>query len=113
MTEFLTSIDADGTAVVRVVGEVDLAAAESLKLSVRHAMAESTAVVVDLSHVTFMDSSGLGVLIHLAQQAVRGGTSLTLTGVTPSTYRLLKITGLTAVFDIREGNPESNGTSSP
>lgn len=101
MAEFVQSGTADGATVLHVVGEVDLAVIEDLKTAVRSCLAGSTAVAVDLSELEFIDSSGLGALVQLLKEATRDGAALTLTGVRPSTHRLLEVTGLTSVFDFR------------
>ena len=54
---------ADGTFVVAVVGELDLYTAPDLELAILLNGGESERVVVDLSKCTFIDSSGLGILV--------------------------------------------------
>ncbi len=111
MAQFLQSTLADGSIVVRAVGEVDLAVIEDLQATVRPCISACDAVVVDLSGVEFIDSSGLGALVQLMKEAKREGTSFTLTGVSAPTYRLFELTGLAAVFDIRTGSQDATGAA--
>ncbi|MDZ5620062.1 STAS domain-containing protein [Nocardioides bizhenqiangii] len=112
MAQFSQDTSVDGSTVVRAVGEVDLSTAQDLAAAVRPCLADGESVVLDLSGVEFIDSSGLGTLVQLLKEAARNGASLTLGGVTASTYRLLEVTGLAAVFDVRLANKGSDGVAS-
>jgi anti-anti-sigma factor len=57
-------------------------------------------VTVDLSALTFMDSSGLAVFDRALKRAARFGTTLTVRGVQPSQRRLFDIVGLTGPLKI-------------
>ena len=104
VAQFLQDTIADGSMVVRVVGEVDVAVLEDLRAAVRPCLSACDVVAVDLSGVEFIDSSGLGALVQLMKEAGRQDVAFTLTGVRPPTYRLLELTGLTSIFDIRSGS---------
>jgi anti-sigma B factor antagonist len=51
-------------------------------------------VIVDVSDVSFMDSSGLRVLIDAATRAREGGGDLIVAHPTPGIARLIEISGL-------------------
>jgi anti-sigma B factor antagonist len=51
-------------------------------------------VAVDVSGVSFMDSSGLRVLIEAATRARKGGGDLVIAHSTPGIARLVEISGL-------------------
>jgi anti-sigma B factor antagonist len=60
-------------------------------------------VVVDLHGVSFIDSSGLGVLVGaLRQLREQGGSALVLRGMQEPVRRVFDITGLAAVFTIED-----------
>lgn len=61
-------IHLDGSAVLAVCGEIDMATAPQLRHAVQEAQAHGVPIVLDMAQVTFMDSSGLHVLLdeHLA-----------------------------------------------
>ena len=91
----------DGRTVVQVVGEIDVYTAPQLR---ERLDAEIDAgrydLVVDLSGVTFMDSTGLGVLVGRLKQIRLNDGSMRLVC---AHYRVLKvfvITGLYKVFAI-------------
>lgn len=85
--------------VVSVSGEVDVATAPELdeKLAT---VAASPRVVVDLSGVTFLDSSGLGVLIKALKRVKDTGGSLVLVITEPRILKVFTITGLDKVLTI-------------
>jgi len=89
--EIIASTD-DG--MVRVAGEVDAATADQIADAVAEVLDTRLEVVLDLSQVTYMDSSGLRALI-LCRQAAEGRSARFEIGSTsPEVARLLEITGL-------------------
>jgi anti-sigma B factor antagonist len=77
---------------IRVDGDVDLASAPALEDALEKAGEDP--VRVDLSGVTFMDSSGLRVLLAASKRAKERGHHLTLASPAGPVRRLLEITGL-------------------
>ncbi len=57
---------------------------------------------VDLSAVTFLDSSGVGALVGLRNAALNKGGSLVLVSPQPPVRRVLELTTMDKVFDIHE-----------
>jgi anti-sigma B factor antagonist len=102
VVEIRESSRSDGTSVVSVVGEMDLAVvAEFLD----HALAcldRADALAIDLAGVSFIDSSGLGALVRVRKEATDRGKPLSLVNVSRATHRLLEITGLQDAFEITE-----------
>jgi anti-sigma B factor antagonist len=99
-----TRHDGDGLRVVSVTGELDLATAEDLRAALwseHHTPLRN--LVVDLSGITFLGSSGISVLVAAQEHAWRTGHDLYLTGVAdnPSVAGPLRLTGLTTYFDVR------------
>ena len=89
--------------VVQVAGEIDVYTAASLRDKLADLIdADHTDVVVDLTGVTFMDSTGLGVLVG-ALKKVRGyGGRLQLVIDQEKVIKVFRITALTQVFTIHE-----------
>ena len=89
------------TAVVSVRGEIHLATAPEFSERLNDVIAEGrTAVVVDLTEVGFIDSTGLSVLLNALRRITRAGGSLTLVCTNPTVLRLFEITRLDSTFDI-------------
>jgi anti-sigma B factor antagonist len=85
--------------VVAVAGEIDVYTAPSLREQLEELDAEgSSDIVVDMTGVEFLDSTGLGVLVGgLKRARLRGGT-LRLVSDQEKILKILRITGLIRVF---------------
>jgi anti-sigma B factor antagonist len=89
----------DGVCVVVPTGEIDLASAPLLKSRLVGLLEPGyTRVVLDLSEVRYLDSTGLGVLIAFARRLPEGG-KITLAHSPDSVRALLELTGLDASFE--------------
>ena len=86
----------DGTAVLMLRGEIDIASAPVFSSAMERVMSLGIPVVLDFAGVTFMDSSGLKVLL-IAQTTGPSG-SLDVRNPSPQVRRLLAITGLDRVI---------------
>jgi anti-sigma B factor antagonist len=83
------------TTTLRVAGEVDLATADELNQAAAAALEGGTkALVIDLAEVTFLDSTGLAVLVAVTNQTSAGGISLTIRDPAPRVRNVIRITGL-------------------
>ena len=91
----------DGWVVLVVVGEVDVYSAPRLREAFTQAAGDAPVrgVVVDLSGVTFMDSSGIGSLVS-GRRRLAEGAGMRLVCAQPTVVRLFELTGLTAVFPL-------------
>lgn len=88
-------------AVVSVGGEVDLETASALGEYALEALHHvSPHVVMDITDVTFMDSTGLKVLVSVERRAQLAGGSFALVGASPTVLRILTLTGLDQVFTL-------------
>jgi anti-sigma B factor antagonist len=97
----LTVAEGDGHAEVAVRGEVDIHTCTELERTLTTLADKGVNVItLDLGEVAFIDSSGLRALVvgHKALQD-RGG-SLVVANPSPSTARLLEVTGLDGLFDV-------------
>ena len=98
--------------VLRVSGEIDLATAPALDESLESIPVGVEPIIVDLSGVGFLDSSGLSVLIRHRQRFTLedGGNLLRLVVTQDSVKRVLEVTGLADVFEIYDS---VEGASAP
>ena len=62
--------------------------------------AKSEAIVIDFTHTTFMDSSGLGVLLHLRKASQLAGVPLYLAALNAQCRMLFELTRADAIFAI-------------
>ena len=86
-------------ALVSVSGELDLHTAERIKRSIGEADAVGAdTVVIDLSEISFIDSTALGALVQEAKRLEGRGDSLVLVTNDPRTRQVLEVTGLDRVL---------------
>ena len=89
-----------GTTRVQVTGELDLATAERLERTLRDAQAEARQVVLDLRRLTFMDCSGMRVILGAAQRARQAGDRLTVVPGPAQVERVFTLTGADNVIEM-------------
>jgi anti-anti-sigma factor len=91
---------------VEVSGEVDMATAPELRARLLDAIAEGEgAVVVDLAHVDFMDSSGFAVLVTASQRLRSAGRDLVVRGARAPVLSAMRMTRLDLVLTLEEPDP--------
>lgn len=84
--------------VIALEGDIDIETARELRAHfVENVTDPATRVVVDLTGVEFMDSSGLGALVG-GWQVVRDSGELRIAGANPAVERVFTITGMHEVF---------------
>jgi anti-sigma B factor antagonist len=97
--------------VVRPSGEIDLATAELFRDQLIEAIAAGpTCLVVDMTEVTFINSSGLAKLVAARDSLVPNG-QIILRNVAPSIRRVLEFADLVAGFPIEDARGEPPGTT--
>ena len=99
----------EGRALLSVAGEVDLETASQLGDAAADALQSvSPHLLLDLSGVTFMDSTGLKVLLAVQRRADLAAGSLAVAGTTRPVSKILALTGLdptVALYDSVEAVP--------
>lgn len=89
-----------GVRVVRVRGEVDLSWSQRLRKAILDALASARPVAVDLSAVTYIDSSGIAALVEGFQNARGKGQRFSLVAVSKPVHAVLELARLDRVFPI-------------
>lgn len=92
----------DGAVVVSLRGELDLATAPELQRELLAILEQPVhRVTLDLGELTFLDSSGLGALYRVRQRADAGSVTLLLEAVPAHVMRVLDVTAMAPLFDLR------------
>lgn len=102
--EFVMSVcDLAGTMSIVLTGDVDAGAAPSIEARIREAIGAGPCdVTVDLSGTTFLDSSGLRVLLTAHRLVDDAGHRMRVLAPSPPVRRILEITGLDDHFHVVE-----------
>jgi anti-sigma B factor antagonist len=89
-----------GYAVVHLTGSVDMSCSPQARKAILDALQQYANLVVDLSKVEYVDSSGVAVLIEGFQVAQKQGHNFSLVGVGEGAMNVLRLARLEQVFSI-------------
>ena len=95
--------DGDDAVVVKVRGELDLSTSPDLAAALSTTEVTAPTVQLDLSAVTFLDSSAIGMLVAAGTDLASAGQRLQIGPRSDIVHRVLEITGLaepSAAFDV-------------
>ncbi|MGQ0657981.1 MAG: STAS domain-containing protein [Chromatiales bacterium] len=89
-----------GYAIVELTGDVDLSRSPVARSTILSCLAGARHVLVDLSEVTYIDSSGVASLVEGYQTAKKNKLRFGLIGVSEAALNVLKLARLDKVFPI-------------
>jgi len=91
--------DDDGVATVRLSGRLVLAETAAFKGEVKRRIPQAKRIVLDLTDLTFMDSSGLGAIVSLYVSTKAAGCELGLINLNKQLRELLRFTRVLSLFE--------------
>src|SRR5258708_5818295 len=94
-----------GRYVVAVRGELDLATADRLWTELEPLLSPRAVVVLDGTEITFLDSSGLRVLLQAGNRAASDGAVFRLVAPQPAVQRVLELAGTGEHLQTRDTVP--------
>lgn len=94
------------TVTVVIAGELDHFAAPQIRRRLDEMLEDPTVLhlVLDLENLTFMDSSGIGVLLGRLRTLQARGGSLSVKNMQPPVEKLFRLSGLQRVIGIEEND---------
>lgn len=97
------------TLIIQMTGELDLVTANNFRETVDSTMQEMMAknLIIDLSKVNFIDSSGLGVILGRFRKINAQGGKLVLIGLTPNVKRILELSGILSFIPYCDDEPKA------
>lgn len=91
----------DGS-VIRVVGEVDLYSSPELRKAILKSTSSAKGgLAIDLSGVTYIDSSGVATLVEGLRSARKNDIGFVLVAPSPAVRQVLELARLDSVFEVR------------
>ena len=100
------------TIVVDIAGEIDIFTAPDVRRAGLEGITDgATRVILDLSRTTFLDSTGLGVIIGLSKRVRPSGGDVVIVNVDEGIARTFEITGLNEIFTICATRAEALATA--
>jgi anti-anti-sigma factor len=96
----LTTERHGAAAVIHLAGELDIASAPQLIDTIRTLEAPCDCIVLDLSGLTFIDSTGLHLAVDQYKRAARDGFEFVMAGAHGHVLRTLELSGLDVALPI-------------
>ncbi len=90
----------DGACVVAFEGDMDLDSSPGARKALLDTVAKGKPIVVDLSQVGYIDSSGVASLVEALQAARKKGVGFSLAALSEAAGRVLQLARLDKVFTI-------------
>ena len=97
MSELRVTVESQDakTVTLRVAGELDIGSAPGFKKALKQAEGQNPeTVVLDLSELTFMDSTGIRAILQARSRAAAAGRNLALVPGPPNVQQIFAVTGL-------------------
>ena len=109
----LTCRERDRELTARVAGELDHHRARAVmeELDRRIGEVRPRALVLDLSELTFTDSSGIAVLLRAQRRMAQTGGSLRVWGTPEQARKVFRAAGLERLIRFEEDGPEHSKTA--
>lgn len=98
----LETVKGPAEILVRCTGRITSSTSGALQATVRSLLPETNRVVLDLTDVSYLDSSGLGALVSLYVSAKRQHCELRLINLNQRLKQLFRLTKLASVFEGHE-----------
>ncbi len=97
------------TLVVRVFGEFDLRSADYCRQEIDRTLKAEGAqsILFDLGGVSFIDSSGLGVILGRYRKAKENGWGMAISNVPPAIAKVLELAGITRLLPVYSDNSQA------
>ncbi|MCF7957931.1 MAG: STAS domain-containing protein [Phycisphaerae bacterium] len=107
--DIIKNVRNEGSAVVlELAGEIDMQCSTELRGEIMAILQEKpSALVVNMSQVTFMDSSGLATLVEALQWSRRNGGTFRLSGLQENVRNVFEISRLESFFEIYDSEAEA------
>lgn len=104
----ISTSEVDGATVVAVSGELDVFTAPDLETTLEGLIDSGQAhIVIDLSAVEFLDSTGLGVMVKALKWAREAGGGLRVVATSERIVKVFRITGLDEVMALSDSVKEA------
>ena len=98
----LETVKSPEEVIVRCSGKIISSTSAQLQTLVRSLIPETPCVVIDLTDVSYLDSSGLGAIVGLYVSAKRQNCRLKLINLSQRLQQLFRLTKLASIFEGHE-----------
>lgn len=98
----VTTEPVEGACLIRAAGEVDMSSVGALRLELDAARREGDAVLLDLSDVTFLDSTGLQLLVEASRESATTDWAFFIVRPSGPVLRLIELSGTGDILTLGE-----------
>lgn len=89
------------TSMVSIKGEIDIYSIENFRTSIeKEIQTQATQIILDCSELSYMDSTGMSVLIELRNKTKEMGQKIIMMNPRPNIKKLLSLTGVDKIIEI-------------
>lgn len=93
----------DDTLIIDFYGEVDSTNAPKYRMELDHVLQESTKdVIFNFKYVTFIDSSGIGLVLGRYNQLKNEQRKLIISSLNNTAYKVFELTGIFKIMEYKE-----------
>ena len=100
----------DRAQVVEVAGDVDLGSSPALRRTLFEGLNSFPKLVLNLSAIRYIDSSGIATLLEALKDSQRLGKAFVLFGLSPAVRQVFQLTHVSRIFQIFETEQEAVGS---
>ena len=99
----------DGSVILRLDGELDLASADPFRNAADRALAAtgSRRLILNLEGVTFIDSSGLGAILGRYRRISQAGGKMGIIGAAPQVLTILELSGILKIIPLYDSEGQA------
>lgn len=94
--------DRDGAKIIHLEGDIDLEQTDTVRKALSEAVEKNDAVHANMANVSYIDSSGVSVLIEVNQKAGDAGKTFALEKISEQVSSVLQMAKLDSFFTIKE-----------
>lgn len=106
--EFQSSESGNGAATLVIQGDIDMSTSPQVRTHLTDLFKKNQkAIVVDLSKVSYIDSSGIATLVEGLQWSHSNNTKFRLTNLAPMVKDVFEIARLLTVFEVYDSQEEA------
>ncbi len=85
---------------INVNGEIDLNTVEVLEKALNEALPQKKDIIIDMTNVRFIDSTGIGLLVQTYKRLKQMGKKITILNAQENVRKVFKITCLEDTFNM-------------
>ena len=102
----------DNTSIVDIAGDLDLKGSPALRKLLFEALTESPKVVINLSEIRYMDSSGIAVMIEALKNSQKLNREFAMFGMNARVREVFKLTRVLPLFQVFDTEEQALGIGS-